>query len=129
MMCNYVCPTNHFLESWNDANPEGDYVSFAQPAIRNIYDTRQWQESTLRWTGNNTSYYDYLKEYAENKGSARDIFDVLPFNIVVADDGRYQEFDREWRLNDEVDPEYILFRGLFWFVFSNSTHFDRSGGG
>lgn len=61
MMCNYVCPTNHYLESWGDANPEGDYVSFSQPAIKNIFDTRQWQESILRWTGNNTSYYDYLK--------------------------------------------------------------------
>ena len=68
-------------------------------------------------------YHDYLKDYAHNNEAARDIFDVLPFNIVVDDQGDYQSFDREWKLDEVVTPEYVLFRGLFWFVFSNSSYF------
>lgn len=59
--CNYVCPTGHYLEGWNDANPAGSEVSFTQPAIQTIYDTRQWQESFMKWMGMGGSYYDYLK--------------------------------------------------------------------
>lgn len=58
--CNYVCPVHHYLESWNDANPMGDSISFTQPTIRNIYNTRQWQDSFLTWMAKPGSYYDYL---------------------------------------------------------------------
>lgn len=59
--CQYVCPTGHFLENWNDANPVGNQVSFAQPAINRIYDSRQWQDSFMNWMGKDGSYYDYLQ--------------------------------------------------------------------
>ena len=60
-MCNYVCSTGHFLENWNDANAVGDEVTFAQPAINKIYNTRQWQDSFLTWMDSDQSYYDYLR--------------------------------------------------------------------
>jgi MoCo/4Fe-4S cofactor protein with predicted Tat translocation signal len=60
-LCGIVCPTGHYLEHWNDANPVGLQMSFTQPAIRPIYQTRQWQDSFLTWMGNDNSYYDYLK--------------------------------------------------------------------
>ncbi|NCG29195.1 MAG: TAT-variant-translocated molybdopterin oxidoreductase [Bacteroidetes bacterium] len=68
----YVCPVNHYLESWNDANPAGVEVSFTQPAIEKIYDTRQWQDSFLKWMGADGSYYDYLKGKWDSEVSVED---------------------------------------------------------
>lgn len=68
----YVCPVNHFLESWNDANPAGNEVTFAQPAIKNIYDTRQWQDSILTWMGSEMTYYDVLKQRWDTEATAVD---------------------------------------------------------
>ncbi|MEM6734770.1 MAG: TAT-variant-translocated molybdopterin oxidoreductase [Bacteroidota bacterium] len=58
----YIAPDNHYLESWNDYEPITGYLSLAQPTIGNIFNTRQAQESFLRWSDNNASYYDFLKE-------------------------------------------------------------------
>ena len=63
--CKYVCPDNHWLESWNDANPVDGHYSLGQPTISPLFDTRQVQESILKWSGNNTSYYDYIKSHWE----------------------------------------------------------------
>ena len=61
--CDYVCPSNHFLESWGDAEPYSGMYSLTQPCIQKIYDTRQAEESMLKWSGNNTDYYTYLKQH------------------------------------------------------------------
>lgn len=58
--CKYVCPDNHWLESWNDAMPVDGHYSLAQPTISPLFRTRQAQESLLKWAGNNTSFYDYI---------------------------------------------------------------------
>ena len=63
--CKYICPDNHYLESWNDANPVTGYYSLAQPTISPLFDTRQVQDSVLKWSGNNTSYYDYIQAHWE----------------------------------------------------------------
>ncbi len=60
-LCDYVCPDNNYLESWNDAEPVQGFFSFTQPTIRPIFDTRQFQDSLLSWMGNKTSYSDYLE--------------------------------------------------------------------
>jgi MoCo/4Fe-4S cofactor protein with predicted Tat translocation signal len=57
----HVYPVSHFLESWNDANPVGNEVSFTQPTISPIYAKKQWQDSLLTWMGVEGTYYDYLK--------------------------------------------------------------------
>lgn len=71
-ICNYICPTGHYLENWNDANPVGGEVSFAQPVINKIYNTRQWQDSLLNWMGNDQSYYDYLHKAWNLPATAQD---------------------------------------------------------
>ncbi len=63
--CGYVCPDNHYLESWNDANPVDGHYSLGQPTISPLFDTRQAQESILVWSGDNTSYYEYIKAHWE----------------------------------------------------------------
>ena len=61
-LCDYVCPDNNYLESWNDAEPVQGSYSFAQPAIRPIFDTRQFQDSLLSWLGAEQSFTDYLEK-------------------------------------------------------------------
>lgn len=60
-LCTVNATDNHFLESWNDYNPKGTEYSIAQPTISPLFDTRQAQESFLKWSGENTSYYDFMK--------------------------------------------------------------------
>jgi molybdopterin-containing oxidoreductase family iron-sulfur binding subunit len=66
-LCKYILPSNHYLESWGDAEPKAGYVSMIQPTINPLFKTRQYQESLLKWSGNNTSYHDYFKNYWTTK--------------------------------------------------------------
>jgi molybdopterin-containing oxidoreductase family iron-sulfur binding subunit len=63
----YVCPDNHYLESWNDAEPRKGYYSMTQPAIRKIFNTRQFQDSLLKWMGREENYADYLETHWEQE--------------------------------------------------------------
>jgi MoCo/4Fe-4S cofactor protein with predicted Tat translocation signal len=57
-----ICPDYHYLESWNDAEPKKGFFSLAQPTISPLYaGTRCAQESLLKWTGNNQTYYSYIQ--------------------------------------------------------------------
>ncbi len=62
-VCKVVAPDHHYLESWNDAEPKKGIYSLQQPTIRNIYNTRQMQDSLLKWAGSTTLFNAYLKEY------------------------------------------------------------------
>jgi MoCo/4Fe-4S cofactor protein with predicted Tat translocation signal len=48
--CAYVCPDNHFLESWGDAEPKAGQFHFSQPVISPVFNTRQAQVSLLSWS-------------------------------------------------------------------------------
>ncbi len=63
----YVCPDNNYLESWNDAEPKPGYYSLGQPVIQKLFNTRQAQESLLKWSGNDADYYTYIKKYWEDQ--------------------------------------------------------------
>ena len=63
VVCDYVCPDHNYLESWNDAEPVEGFFSFTQPTIRPIFDTRQFQDSLLKWMGSETKYADYLENH------------------------------------------------------------------
>jgi len=47
--CEYVCPDNHFLESWGDAEPKNGHIHFIQPTIAPVFNTRQAPLSLLVW--------------------------------------------------------------------------------
>jgi len=84
----YVCPTHHYLESWNDANPYGAEVTFSQPAINPINKTRQWQDSLLTWMGSSETYYDILKKKWDTNVTAQDDPSVIfasKWNKIVHD--------------------------------------------
>ncbi len=61
-LANYVNATPHYLESWGDVNIQKGQYSLIQPTINKLFDTRQFQEALLSWTGNSSSYYNYLKD-------------------------------------------------------------------
>ncbi|NDK54583.1 TAT-variant-translocated molybdopterin oxidoreductase [Pontibacter fetidus] len=61
MLADYVAPDHNFLESWNDYEPKKGYLSLAQPVLSPIFTTRQMQDSLLAWSGNATSYYEYIR--------------------------------------------------------------------
>jgi molybdopterin-containing oxidoreductase family iron-sulfur binding subunit len=62
-LMDYVCPTHYFLEAWDDAEPVPGIFSLYQPAIAPLFDTRAYQESLLRWSGEQRAYYDVLRGY------------------------------------------------------------------
>ena len=68
-LADYVCPDNHYLESWNDASPKKGIYSLAQPTIAPLFakpryeGTRCAQESLLMWAGTSTDYHTYIQAY------------------------------------------------------------------
>ncbi len=60
--CQYICPDNHPLESWNDAEPKLGKYSLSQPTISPLFSTRQFPESLLMWAGNNANYHDFIAQ-------------------------------------------------------------------
>tara|TARA_Y100000591_G_scaffold285723_1_gene268163 strand:- start:2397 stop:5234 length:2838 start_codon:yes stop_codon:yes gene_type:complete len=61
ILCDVIAPDSHFLESWNDYEPIDNNFSFGQPTIRRIFDTRQSQDSFLKWIDYNENYFSLLK--------------------------------------------------------------------
>ena len=59
-LAKYVCPDNHYLESWNDAEAKKNKYSLAQPVVQAIFNTRQFQDSLLLWSGSEQNYYDFM---------------------------------------------------------------------
>ena len=51
----------HYLESWNDVSIVKGSYALTQPTIRPLFNTIQFQDALLSWTGNTQNYYDYLR--------------------------------------------------------------------
>jgi SAM-dependent methyltransferase len=88
-----------------------------------------WLQSLMIWQDQQRllvlfkEYYEYLKNYASQHTDAKDIVDVLPFNIIVDESGNFHSFDREWLVDEKLTVEFVLFRALFWFVYGNNSQF------
>lgn len=63
VLCSYIIPHHHYLESWGDAEARVGLFSLLQPTIAPLFKTRYYQTSLLKWSGNNTDYEDYVKKY------------------------------------------------------------------
>ncbi|MDX1479140.1 MAG: TAT-variant-translocated molybdopterin oxidoreductase [Saprospiraceae bacterium] len=75
--CQFVAPAHHGLEAWGDAEPKKGHLSLTQPTIAPLFDTRQAEESLLKWSGSaayqsdaDQPYYEYLRSVWER--------DVMP---------------------------------------------------
>jgi molybdopterin-containing oxidoreductase family iron-sulfur binding subunit len=51
----------HYLESWGDVSVAKGYYAITQPTIRPLFNTKQFQDALLSWSGSPQAYYDYLK--------------------------------------------------------------------
>ncbi|TVZ58573.1 molybdopterin-containing oxidoreductase family iron-sulfur binding subunit [Flavobacteriaceae bacterium MAR_2010_105] len=60
--CDFLAATPHYLESWGDVEIKKGHYALTQPTIRSLFDTRQFQEALLKWTGNDKSLHDYIKD-------------------------------------------------------------------
>ncbi len=98
LLCDYVCPDHHYLESWNDASPRKGSYSLCQPTISPLFKTRQGQDSLLKWIGSDTDYRTLLEDNWSNnilgEGSSIDawndclrdgVYEATTENIVDED--------------------------------------------
>ncbi|UKM65743.1 TAT-variant-translocated molybdopterin oxidoreductase [Flavobacteriaceae bacterium GSB9] len=61
-LAQYIGAAPHYLESWGDVEFKKGHYALTQPTIRPLFDTRQFQEALLKWTDNDMSYHDYIKD-------------------------------------------------------------------
>jgi MoCo/4Fe-4S cofactor protein with predicted Tat translocation signal len=84
----FLCPDHHYLESWNDFQPRRNNYSLAQPTISPLFKTRQAQESFMRWAGNDSSYYSFIRNTWQRNIAREGNFDDFWNNILH--DGVYE---------------------------------------
>lgn len=72
MLCDYLAPAHHYLESWGDVEAKRGHYTLVQPTIAPLFDTRMAEETLLRWAGSETldteaeqPYFEYLKAHWE----------------------------------------------------------------
>ena len=58
----YIAAAPHYLESWGDAEFKKGHFALMQPTIRPLFDTRQFQEALLKWSGSEQTYLDFIKD-------------------------------------------------------------------
>ncbi len=58
----YIAAVPHYLESWGDYEFKLGHYSLAQPTIQPLFNTRQFQDILLKWSGDNSSYYSEIKK-------------------------------------------------------------------
>lgn len=104
-LCQYIAPSNHFLESWNDAEPKAGIFQISQPTISPVFKTRQTEESLMNWAAisfdnatdpfakkgiyseklNASPFYLYIKKIWATKGVTTD----EAFNKAIHDGGKF----------------------------------------
>ena len=77
----------------------------------------------LEIENNSDAFIEHLRAYLEfvgktlaESGQNGQWIDLLPFNIVVGNEGQFIAIDQEWHYHKEFDQYYLLFRALFYFV-------------
>ena len=58
----YIAAAPHYLESWGDVEIKKGHFALTQPTIRPLFDTKQFQDALLKWTGSEQSFHDYIKQ-------------------------------------------------------------------
>lgn len=61
-LCNWLCPDNHYLESWGDYMPKTGQYALQQPVISKLFDTRSWQACVLKWAGVSIKWNEFIQE-------------------------------------------------------------------
>lgn len=90
-LCNLVCTNNNYLESWGDAEPVKGQLSIVQPAIRPIFNTRQFEDSLLTWMGQSQDFSTYMEKNWEKEVQANnnEVGNFTNFYNTAKHDGIY----------------------------------------
>ncbi|MFC2110380.1 TAT-variant-translocated molybdopterin oxidoreductase [Bacteroidota bacterium] len=76
----YALPTPHYLEAWGDVQISAGSYSLTQPTINPLFDTKQFQDCLLDWSGSSEAYYEFLKN-----SWAADILNGTSWNQALHD--------------------------------------------
>jgi molybdopterin-containing oxidoreductase family iron-sulfur binding subunit len=94
----YVAATPHYLESWDDIQMTKYNYALVQPTIQKIFNTRQFQDCLLKWTGSEQKYYDYVKaNFSDYSGG-------LSWNVSLHD-GVFEVKNDEAALSEDTTSE------------------------
>ncbi len=63
----FVAATPHYLESWGDYEFKKGHYALAQPTIRPLFETQQFQDVLLKLSGSDSSYYKEIKSHWTEK--------------------------------------------------------------
>ncbi|TRW26517.1 4Fe-4S dicluster domain-containing protein [Flavobacterium zepuense] len=74
----------HYLESWGDVTIAKGTYAITQPTIRPLFNTKQFQDALLAWSGNPTAYYDYLKAVAPTYVAGKTWNQLVHDGVAVA---------------------------------------------
>jgi len=84
LVSNIAVATPHYLESWGDVSILKGSYAITQPTIRPLFDTVQFQDALLSWTGNTQTYYDYIRaSWVGNKSWNQLVHDGVAVNETV----------------------------------------------
>ncbi|MBL4939677.1 MAG: 4Fe-4S dicluster domain-containing protein, partial [Lutibacter sp.] len=81
----YALATPHYLESWGDVVIKKGHYSLMQPTINPLFETRQFQDTLLTWTGSDISYYDFIKESWDTELGGKSWNQALHDGFVIAE--------------------------------------------
>lgn len=76
----FVAATSHCLEAWSDFNPTTGYYCVAQPVIRTLFHTKDYQQILLDLIDADIEHLDYLRRFWEGY-----ILESSSWNQVVHD--------------------------------------------
>jgi molybdopterin-containing oxidoreductase family iron-sulfur binding subunit len=63
----YVAAVPHYLEAWGDYEFKKGHYALAQPTIRPLFDTQQFQDVLLKLSGSNNTFYEEIKAHWSEK--------------------------------------------------------------
>ncbi|HTQ79105.1 MAG TPA: 4Fe-4S dicluster domain-containing protein, partial [Thermoanaerobaculia bacterium] len=58
-----VCPGQHFLEAWGEAEPVAGWRGLTQPTIAPLFASRSLEDNLLAWQGASVDWHTYLREH------------------------------------------------------------------
>ena len=59
----FIGATPHYLESWGDYEFKKGHFALAQPTIKPLFDTQQFQDALLKLIKSDTNYHQEIKSY------------------------------------------------------------------
>ena len=88
-VCKYIAAVPHYLESWGDYEFKEGHYFLAQPTIRPLFNTMQFQDFVLSILDSSKDYYANIKEFW-----AQNILNRKSWNKVLHD-GFFQKSKKE----------------------------------